>query len=66
MHFLEERGTVSPDHLGATAKATSVGTAGYNPICAGLFEIDRFYSSEVTYPVYVDPEPIRKKILCGP
>jgi len=65
VHFLDERGTVHQttwEH----GKGAVCSHCRLNPICAGLFEIDRFYSSEELYPVYVDPEPIKKKILADP
>ena len=36
---------------------------GARPICAGLFEADRYYSSEELCPVFYDIDEVRKKVL---
>lgn len=62
VHFLDERGTVhqtSWEH----GKAQACAECRLNSICAGLFEMDRFYSSDELYPVHVDPDIIRKLVL---
>ena len=62
VHFLDERGTVRQttwEH----GKAEVCASCKLNPICAGLFEMDRFYQSAELYPVFVDAEPIRRRVL---
>lgn len=62
VHFLDERGTVRQttwEH----GKADVCASCRFNCICAGLFEMDKFYSSAELYPVYVDPEPVRRRVL---
>ena len=43
-------------------KADVCNICNLNPICAGLFEMDKYYSSTELYPVFVPAEPIIKRI----
>lgn len=62
VHFLDERGSVRQTNF-EHGKAPVCSVCRLNPICAGLYEMDRFYQSQELYPVFVDPQPIRRKIL---
>jgi len=65
VHFLDEKGFVrqtSWDH----GKADCCSVCTLNSICAGLFEMDKAYSSSVLYPIFVPIEPIVRRILEDP
>lgn len=63
VHFLDEdRGTVRQmkwEH----GKADCCKVCKLNDVCAGLWQMDKYYSSKELYPVFIDPEVIRKQIL---
>ena len=64
IHFLDGKGTVrqapgSFYHL----KHARCGRCSLDAICAGVFERGDMYDPEELYPVYVDPEPIRRRIV---
>ena len=61
IHFLDEKGR----HAATTfvhGKAPCCGRCSVDPICAGLYSMDRFYSSEELYPLFVDPDGIVRRI----
>ena len=33
-----------------------------SPVCAGLYEMDRFYSSDELCPIFIDPEEIARRV----
>lgn len=62
IHFLDAKGrhaATSFEH----GKAAGCAACSVNAICAGLYSLDRYYSSAELYPLFVDPEPIRRRIL---
>lgn len=64
VHFLDEKGMVRQttwEH----GKAEVCGLCSLNSICAGLFEMDKFYSSDELYPLFVAKQPIVDRILKG-
>ena len=65
LRFLDEKGLVHETSF-EHQKAEACKYCRLNPICAGLYEMDRYYSSKELYPVFVDPDIIRAKILEDP
>lgn len=61
VHFLDGRGTVRQTEWNH-GKAELCGICHLNPICAGLFEMDKYYRSDELYPVFTDPQVIINKI----
>ncbi|MBN1770666.1 MAG: radical SAM protein [Deltaproteobacteria bacterium] len=62
IHFLDAKGrhaATSFEH----EKAACCAACTLAPICAGLYSMDRYYASSELYPLFVDPEPIRRRIL---
>lgn len=61
VHFLDEKGMVrQTDWNHGKAEVCKVCTL--EKICAGLFEMDKYYSSSELYPVFVSAESIIKRI----
>lgn len=65
VHFLDEhKGTVrQTDWVHHKAECCTVCTL--DPICAGLYAASTHFDPAELYPVFVDPEPIRTRILDG-
>lgn len=61
VHFLDEKGMVRQTDWNH-GKAEVCEVCNLEPICAGLFEMDKHYSSTELYPVFVPVEPIVKRI----
>ena len=64
VRFLDEKGFVR-ETLFEHGKADVCRYCRFDPICAGLYEMDTYYSSEELYPVFLDPEEVRRKVLGG-
>lgn len=62
VHFLDEKGMVRQTSWNH-GKAQVCEVCRLEPICAGLFEMDKYYKSEELYPVFVEPRPIIDRIL---
>jgi MoaA/NifB/PqqE/SkfB family radical SAM enzyme len=62
VRFLDEKGFVR-ETLFEHGKAEVCKICRFDPICAGLYEMDVHYSSKELYPVFLDPEEVRRKIL---
>jgi hypothetical protein len=62
VHFLDEKGMVRQTSW-SHGKATVCKVCRLEHICAGLFEMDKYYKSEELYPVFVEPDPIVDRIL---
>ncbi len=56
----ETHGELKPPYYG---KAKACETCSVNDICAGLYEMDNYYSSEELYPLFADKDAIVKRIL---
>ena len=65
VRFLDEKGMVR-ETLFRHGKGAACAVCRLEPICAGLYDMDKSYSSSELFPVFVDPEPIRKKVLSEP
>jgi MoaA/NifB/PqqE/SkfB family radical SAM enzyme len=62
VRFLDEKGFVR-ETLFEHGKAEVCKVCRFDPICAGLYEMDVYYSSKELYPVFLDPDVVRAKIL---
>lgn len=62
VRFLDEKGMVR-ETLFQHGKAPACKVCRFDSICAGLFDMDQHYSSKELYPVFLDPEPIRTRVL---
>jgi len=63
-YFLDERGALrwrDWEH----DKADFCALCSLNEICAGLYQMDVFYSSDEIFPVFVDKDAIVNKIIKG-
>jgi MoaA/NifB/PqqE/SkfB family radical SAM enzyme len=63
IHFLDGKGTVrqAPGAF-VHAKHARCAECTLDPICAGIFERGDMYDPEELAPVFVDPEPIRRRV----
>ena len=64
VHFLDEKGMVRQTDW-EHGKADICRECSLTSICAGLFEMDTFYSADELYRLFVPKEPIIKRILEG-
>ena len=62
VHFLDERGYVRQMSF-EYGKGEACAVCFLNEICAGLYEMDTYYSSDELYPVFIKKEVIIDKIL---
>lgn len=64
-HFLDEKGLFAQQTRDdwSRGKAPVCRHCRLDPLCAGLDSLDVHYSSAELAPVFVDPEPIRRRIL---
>jgi MoaA/NifB/PqqE/SkfB family radical SAM enzyme len=61
VHFLDDKGMVQ-QRLWRHGKAAVCAHCRLDEICAGLFEMDRFYDSRALHPVFADPAAIAATI----
>jgi pyruvate-formate lyase-activating enzyme len=61
IHFLDEKGRYATNTF-QHEKAPCCRVCPADAICAGLYSMDRYYSSAELYPLFVDPEAIRRRI----
>lgn len=62
IYFLDDKG-VHRQAEWRYGKAPCCSSCGLEAICPGLWEMDRYYSSEELHPLFVSAEPIIQKIL---
>lgn len=62
IYFLDKRGFLNQESF-FYEKAEACKYCKLSPICAGLYQMDKYYSSKELYPVFVSPRPIIEKIL---
>lgn len=60
--FLDEKGLICQKTF-TYGKAACCNVCTLNGICAGLYEMDKYYSSSELYPVFRSTEKIRKMVL---
>jgi MoaA/NifB/PqqE/SkfB family radical SAM enzyme len=59
--FLDEKGRQAAGSF-RHAKTDCCRVCSVDAICAGLYSLDRYYASGELYPLFVDPEAIRRRI----
>jgi MoaA/NifB/PqqE/SkfB family radical SAM enzyme len=59
--FLDQKGLVRQRSF-VHGKAAACEVCTLSPLCAGLFDLDRAYSSRWLYPLFLSPEPILRAI----
>lgn len=62
VRFLDEKGFVR-ETLFQHGKAEVCSVCRLDPVCAGLYEMDVHYSSSELFPVFLDPDAVRAKVL---
>jgi hypothetical protein len=61
VNFLDEKGQVlQKDFMHGKAECCKV--CRFDPICAGLYEMDTWYRSSCLHPVFLDPDHVRKMV----
>lgn len=68
IRFLDAKGLVSQAGRAAWQRGKTAACAActLEPICAGLDSLDVHYAGAELYPVFLDPEPIRRRVLAEP
>lgn len=62
VNFLDEKGKIVQEKF-YHGKADVCKICTYNSICAGLYEMDTYYSSKELYPLFLDPTQVIRRIL---
>ena len=62
VRFLDEKGFVR-ETLFQHGKGEACRVCRYDPICAGLYDMDTHYDSRELCPVFLDPEEVRARVL---
>ncbi|MBM4386747.1 MAG: radical SAM protein [Deltaproteobacteria bacterium] len=62
VHFLDSKGMVHQTAFNH-GKTDCCDACSVNSICAGLYEMDRYYSSQELYPLFISSEKIAEKVL---
>jgi pyruvate-formate lyase-activating enzyme len=65
IHFLDEKGRYAATSF-RHGKAPCCAVCTVDELCAGLYSLDRYYSSAELYPLFVAPEEIRAAIAAEP
>lgn len=65
VRFLDEKGMVR-ETLFQHGKGEACRICRFDSICAGLYDMDVHYSSKELFPVFLDPEPVKRRILSEP
>lgn len=63
VHFLDDQKGRVRQTRWQYGKAEQCQPCFFNKICAGLWQMNKYYSSKELYPVFIDPEKIKGKIL---
>jgi MoaA/NifB/PqqE/SkfB family radical SAM enzyme len=64
VRFLDEKGFVR-ETLFRHGKAAACRICRFDPICAGLYDMDVHYDSHELYPIFLDPDEVRVRVM-GP
>lgn len=62
VNFLDEKGKVVQESF-YHGKTDVCKVCTYNSICAGLYEMDTYYSSKELYPLFLDPSIVIRRVL---
>ena len=62
VHFLDDRKKKKQDEWNY-GKSDRCAVCSFSGICAGLWQMDEHYFSDELYPVFLDPEIVKEKIL---
>lgn len=65
VRFLDEKGMVR-ETLFRHGKGEACRHCTFDSICAGLYDMDVHYSSGELFPVFLDPEPVKKRVMSEP
>lgn len=66
VHYLDEKKKTLRQTRWQYGKIDCCNMCTLNGVCAGLWQMDAYYSSKELYPVFVDPEVIKNKVLSDP
>ncbi len=62
VNFLDDKGKIVQESF-YHSKTDVCSICTYNSICAGLYEMDTYYSSKELYPLFLDPAPVIRRVL---
>jgi hypothetical protein len=62
VNFLDDKGKIVQEKFYHN-KADVCKVCTYNSICAGLYEMDTYYSSKELYPLFLDPAEVIRRVL---
>ncbi len=62
VNFLDDKGKIVQERF-YHGKADVCKICLYNSICAGLYEMDTYYSSKELYPLFLSPEVVIRRVL---
>jgi len=62
VNFLDDKGKIVQESF-YHGKTDICKVCTYNSICAGLYEMDTYYSSKELYPLFLDPKPVIRRVL---
>ncbi|MGC8928748.1 MAG: radical SAM protein [Myxococcota bacterium] len=62
VNFLDEKGQIIQEKF-YHDKTDVCKICTYNSICAGLYEMDTYYSSRELYPLFLDPSEVIRRVL---
>ncbi|MCX7944252.1 MAG: radical SAM protein [Deltaproteobacteria bacterium] len=62
VNFLDDKGKIVQEKF-YHSKTDVCRICTYNSICAGLYEMDTYYSSKELYPLFLDPKPVIRRVL---
>ncbi|MCX7959406.1 MAG: radical SAM protein [Deltaproteobacteria bacterium] len=62
VNFLDDKGKIVQEKF-YHGKSDVCKICTYTSICAGLYEMDTYYSSRELYPLFLDPKPVIRRVL---
>ncbi|MBI4677500.1 MAG: radical SAM protein [Elusimicrobia bacterium] len=64
VYFLDQKGLQDQDRRHWTyGKSKRCSTCGLDPVCAGLYQMDVYYSSNELCPSFLSPEEVRRRVV---
>jgi MoaA/NifB/PqqE/SkfB family radical SAM enzyme len=64
VNFLDDKGQVRQKSF-IHGKADCCRVCRYDPICAGLYEMGKWYAASCLHPIFLDPDAVRRLVLSG-